>query len=112
MDDEDEFVDAVEQREEEDTVNGEDENDATADDQEGFGDDDFGDFGDFAAEQDDDDDEDEQVHEEYDPDVEEQSRKIQPIATGETQIQPPRDSLKPPLVSPLNLNSRLIVRKL
>jgi hypothetical protein len=97
MDDEDEFVDAVEQREEEDTVNGEDENDAPADDQEGFGDDDFGDFGDFAAEQDDDD-EDEHVHEEYDPEHEEQSRKTESTPTRETQIQPLTDSLKPPLV--------------
>jgi hypothetical protein len=97
MEDEDEFVDAVEERDEENGVTDEAESDAPTDEGDGFGDDDFGDFGDFAAEQDDDDDE---VHEEYDPELEEQTQRIRHVPPREPEICPPSTPTKPPLVHP------------
>jgi hypothetical protein len=97
MDDEDEFVDAVEERDEESGANDENKSDAPANEEDGFGDDDFGDFGDFAAEQGDDDNE---VHEEYDPELEERTQRIGHIPSQEQERHTPTTSPKPPLVHP------------
>src|SRR5579862_53752 len=69
MEDEDEFVDAVDGTEENNQPIEDKEEDHVEDDDAGSGDDDFGDFGDFTAEAEDDGDE-EQVLEEYDPQAE------------------------------------------
>jgi hypothetical protein len=79
MDDEDEFVDAVEGREEEGTDSTDEKSgNEGVDDDGGFGDDDFGDFA-----EEEDEDEDDEVHEEYDPEVEESTRNLQEIHTSE-----------------------------
>ena len=51
MDDEDEFVDAVEERDDEELEDKGDGGEEKKADDEGFGDDDFGDFGDFEEQQ-------------------------------------------------------------
>lgn len=97
MDDEDEFVDAVSENSESVKINGSDEEEAEEADggDDGFGDDDFGDF---AAEEDE---VDEEAHEEYDPEVEEQTQKLEDVRISQPIIhQPPPEPPKPPLVYP------------
>jgi hypothetical protein len=97
MDDEDEFVDAVEGRDDEniEDTDGQSENEIE-DDEGGFGDDDFGDFAD---------EEDDEVHEEYDPEVEENTRNLEAARISEhSQQTPPSPGIsKPPIVPSLNI---------
>jgi hypothetical protein len=74
MEDEDEFVDAVEGTDERESVEDEDV------EGEGFGDDEFGDFGEFTAEAEDND---EEVQEEYDPEAEEETRRSDEVQRQE-----------------------------
>ena len=97
MDDEDEFVDAVSENEESVKAHGSDEEDGEGGADDGFGDDDFGDF---AAEESDE--EENNGHEEYDPEVEQQTQKLEEVRISQPVIQQsPPEPLKPPLVSPL-----------
>lgn len=97
MDDEDEFVDAVSENEESVKVHGSDEEDGEGDAVDGFGDDDFGDF---AAEEDDEDED--NGYEEYDPEIEQQTQKLEEVRISQPVVQQsPLEPLKPPLVSPL-----------
>lgn len=98
MDDEDEFVDAVSENEDSVQVNGSSEEDVDGDADDGFGDDDFGEF---AAEEDDEDQD--HGHEEYDPQLEQQTQKLEQGRISQPIIQqPPSEPQKPPLVSPPN----------
>ena len=99
MDDEDEFVDAVDGRDEEEEDEGlseRDDGDAGEDDG-GFGDDDFGDFGDFNEPPESEDED--QVH---DPDVETtaQRERIHIHNPGATELHTIED-VSPPIVPPL-----------
>lgn len=102
MDDEDEFVDAVDGREEEEGLSGQEDGDEAGDNDDGFGDDDFGDFGDFNEQQGSEDED--EVHEEYDPDVEEtaqRAKRIQmhePSAVERDTIEEASSPLVPPLI--------------
>jgi hypothetical protein len=97
MDDEDEFVDAVSENEESVKAHGLDEEDGGGGADDRFGDDDFGDF---AAEESDE--EENNGHEEYDPEVEQQTQKLEEVRISQPVIQQyPPEPLKPPLVSPL-----------
>ena len=75
MEDEDEFVDAVDGTE--DKQSSSPEINQSNDAEDGFGDDDFGDFGDFAAEGDDEDED--EGHEEYNPEAEDEARRSEEI---------------------------------
>jgi hypothetical protein len=78
MDDEDEFVDAIDGREEEEDIGSKDFRAEEVGDDAGFDDDDFGDF----AEQE----ENDEVYDEYDPEVEENTRKTEQIRIQDTPI--------------------------
>jgi len=94
MEDEDEFVDAVSENEQSAKVSASDDEQDQAGDEDAFGDDDFGDF---AAEQDDE--TEEQEDDEYDPEVEEQTQKLEEVRISQPVIQrSPPEPPKPPLV--------------
>ena len=101
MDDEDEFVDAVEGREEEEEgLSDQEDGEEPGDDDGGFGDDDFGDFGDFNEQQES---EEDQVHEEYVPDIEEAAQRPETIQIDDSNAGEP-DTIEegsPPIVPPL-----------
>lgn len=113
MDDDEEFVDAVDGREndeEEDSAREEDNEEEVDDDDGGFGDDDFGDFGDFGEQHESE--EEEELHEDYDPEVEETAQRIEGIriqAPVES-IQPTMDISTPPIVPPIR--TPILMKKL
>jgi hypothetical protein len=95
MDEEDEFVDAVSENDESVNVNGSDEEKVAVDEDDGFGDDDFGDF----AAQEDEEDVEEEGHEEYDLEIEQQTQKLEEVRISQPIIQQsPLEPPKPPLV--------------
>jgi hypothetical protein len=101
MDDEDEFVDAVDGREEEEGSSDQEDREEAEDDDGGFGDDDFGDFGDFNEHPESEDED--QVYEEYDPDVEEAAQQTERIQMHDTSTIEPHtiEEASPPIVPPL-----------
>jgi hypothetical protein len=100
MDDEDEFVDAVDGRENEDEEDSIHDGDAgeIEDDDGGFGDDDFGDFGNFAEQQESEEEDEDQK--DYDPEVEETTRRAEQMRLQEhaATMQPSIDTSTPLIV--------------
>ena len=109
MDDEDEFVDAVDGREDEEEEDSTREGDSgeIEDDDEGFGDDDFGDFSNFAEQQESE--EEDEGQEDYDPEVEETTRGAEQMRLQEpaAMTQPSIDTSTPPIVLPHSSNISL-----